>query len=220
MAQYSEKNYLGRTPSWASFANKDAIMDTTMLSERWHLTVKSDILHRNANSRLDSLVDLLIKAVEDKSESKKIMDRRRLVKSAYRAKETNKCHRKAVAYYAERQENIRSEGERRWSVESMTQGKFFTVEYKGACSCKFMANVHCHLCDVCPYSWTCTCLDNRTGISCVHRHAVKTYRNHLIQPVQEQSPTEIVEEAPEVAIESQQVEAQHRRQDRYERSTQ
>ncbi|VDO25000.1 unnamed protein product [Heligmosomoides polygyrus] len=93
---------------------------------------------RNANSRLDSLVDLLIKAVEDKSESKEIMDRRRLVKSAYRAKETNKCHRKAVAYYAERQENIRSEGERRWSVESMTQGKFFTVEYKGACSCKFM----------------------------------------------------------------------------------
>lgn len=53
-------------------------MDTTMLSERWHLTVKSDILHRNANSRLDSLVDLLIKAVEDKSESKEIMVTRKL----------------------------------------------------------------------------------------------------------------------------------------------
>lgn len=44
-------------------------MDTTMISERWHLRLKSEFLHRNANNRADCLVEILIKAVRDISES-------------------------------------------------------------------------------------------------------------------------------------------------------
>uniref|UniRef100_A0A7I4YHW0 FRIGIDA-like protein n=1 Tax=Haemonchus contortus TaxID=6289 RepID=A0A7I4YHW0_HAECO len=73
MAEYLTENYLGKVPSWASFADKTGIMDTTMISERWHHTLKEDILHRNANCRIDRLVDLLIRAVEEKSESTEIM---------------------------------------------------------------------------------------------------------------------------------------------------
>ncbi|KAK5981881.1 hypothetical protein GCK32_007917 [Trichostrongylus colubriformis] len=72
MAEYLEKNYLGRTPNWTSFANRGATLDTTMISERFHLRVKEEFLHQNANSRLNGFVDLLIKVVEDLAESMKV----------------------------------------------------------------------------------------------------------------------------------------------------
>ncbi|KAK6022533.1 hypothetical protein OSTOST_11768, partial [Ostertagia ostertagi] len=48
------------------------------------------------------------------------------------------------------------------------------VQRRGDCECSDVAegNVHCPLCDVCPYAWSCSCTDNRAGISCMHRHAV------------------------------------------------
>lgn len=62
----------GRTSTWASFAVQGAVMETTMLSERWHSRLKNEILHRNANSRVDCLVELLIRAVEDLAESNEV----------------------------------------------------------------------------------------------------------------------------------------------------
>ncbi|KAK6021027.1 zinc finger, C2H2 type [Ostertagia ostertagi] len=177
MADYLTKNYLGKTKSWASFANRGAVMDTTMISERWHRTIKDDILHRNANCRLDCLVELLIRAVEEKSDSN---DRRRLVKSSHRASESIKRHRKAAAYYADHADKIHFTGDRTWLVESSKPQEYFTVSWEGRCSCNLMSNVHCLLCDVCPYAWECTCLDNRSGVSCIHRHAVKIYGCELL----------------------------------------
>ncbi|KAK6024912.1 hypothetical protein OSTOST_09201 [Ostertagia ostertagi] len=48
------------------------------------------------------------------------------------------------------------------------------VQRRSDCECSDAAqgNVHCPLCDVCPYAWSCSCTDNRAGISCIHRHAV------------------------------------------------
>ncbi|KAK5974572.1 C2H2-type domain-containing protein, partial [Trichostrongylus colubriformis] len=73
LVYHSEQRTIsGRTHTWASFSNKDAVMDTTMISERWHLRLKTEFLHRNANTRADCLVDLLIRAVEDLAESDEI----------------------------------------------------------------------------------------------------------------------------------------------------
>ncbi|KAK6013483.1 hypothetical protein OSTOST_21200 [Ostertagia ostertagi] len=63
-----------RVKSWASFHVDGAVMDTTMLSERWHLRLKNEVLHRNANPRIDCLVELLIRAVEDLADSNEIKD--------------------------------------------------------------------------------------------------------------------------------------------------
>ncbi|KAK6052232.1 hypothetical protein COOONC_10262 [Cooperia oncophora] len=148
MAEYLEKNYLGRTPTWASFANRGAVLDTTMISERFHLRIKDEFLHRNSNSRVDSFVDLLVKAVEDISES---------------------------------------------------------LEVK--------KNTHCLNCGVCAYAWSCTCMDNRTGVSCPHKHAVK-----LLTP--ECLPSECVQEnAPDFVVEMDTpvVEAQERKEARYQK---
>lgn len=63
---------------------------------------------------------------------------------------------------------------KKWEVAGKSPEETFTVVDKGGCNCALppSSNVHCPRCQVCPYSWTCTCLDNRAGISCMHRHAV------------------------------------------------
>ncbi|KAK6037610.1 hypothetical protein COOONC_24886 [Cooperia oncophora] len=152
MAEYLAKSYLGvhksfavsecqkslnlENHTWPSFSNKGFVMDTTMLSERWHRTIKEDILHRNANSRLIHFVDMLIKGSEGRSNPTGIMiDRRRLARSSYRALETNKRHRKAVAYYAKRPQKIRFIGNFTWELESFKPGELCTVKWKNSCTC-------------------------------------------------------------------------------------
>ncbi|VDP30576.1 unnamed protein product [Heligmosomoides polygyrus] len=72
MVDYLEKNYLARTPTWASFANEGAVLDTTMISERFHRRIKEEFLHRNGNSRLDGFVELSIRAVKELAEDVEI----------------------------------------------------------------------------------------------------------------------------------------------------
>ncbi|CAJ0605227.1 unnamed protein product [Cylicocyclus nassatus] len=189
MATYLRENYLGRTATWASFANQHAVMDTTMISERWHLRLKKDFLHRNSNIRADFLVDLLIKAVEDLADTNEIRDRRRAATSSYRVQEITKRHRKAMLYYERRPQRIRRIGEMEWQVEGKQPTDLYTVT-QGECRCDISMghNVHCPLCDICPYSWNCSCLDNRSGISCLHRHAVKLYGGEIATRISAAEP--------------------------------
>ncbi|CAJ0600490.1 unnamed protein product [Cylicocyclus nassatus] len=204
MATYLRENYLGdivaniilfkleavgRTATWASFANQHVVMDTKMISERWHLRLKKDFLHRNSNIRADFLVDLLIKAVEDLADTNEIRDRRRAATSSYRVQETTKCHRKAMLYYERRPQRIRRIGEMEWQVEGKQPTDLYTVT-QGECRCDISMghNVHCPLCNICPYSWNCLCLDNRSGISCLHRHAVKLYGGEIATRISSAEP--------------------------------
>ncbi|CAJ0599280.1 unnamed protein product [Cylicocyclus nassatus] len=179
MATYLRENYLGRTASWASFANRGAVLDTTMISERWHLRLKKDLLQRNANSRADFLVDLLIKAVEDIADTTEIRDRRRLANASYRVQETSKCHRWALEYYERKPEKVVKTGDCKWLVQGKNPEEAYEV-IQAKCPCA-ESNVHCPLCDVCPYQWSCDCLDNRAGISCIHRHAAKLFGGSAAQ---------------------------------------
>ncbi|KAK5982040.1 hypothetical protein GCK32_011983 [Trichostrongylus colubriformis] len=174
MNDYLRRNYLGRTPTWASFSNKDAVMDTTMISERWHLRLKTEFLHRNSNTRADCLVDMLIKAVEDLAESDEVKVRRRLATASYRVQQTTICHRLAKKHYGRHPDSIRQLSSEKWEVYSRQSEELLHVQRRTGCQCNKSdeANVHCPICDVCPYAWSCSCMDNRTGISCVHRHAV------------------------------------------------
>uniref|UniRef100_A0A7I4XU58 Cyclin N-terminal domain-containing protein n=1 Tax=Haemonchus contortus TaxID=6289 RepID=A0A7I4XU58_HAECO len=69
MAEYLERHYLGRTPSWASFAERRAILGTAIISEMFHWRIEEEFLCRNLNCRLDAFVKHLINAVKDLSES-------------------------------------------------------------------------------------------------------------------------------------------------------
>ncbi|WKY00766.1 hypothetical protein Q1695_015081 [Nippostrongylus brasiliensis] len=147
-------------------------METTMLSERWHLRLKNEILHRNANSRADCLVGLLVRAVDELAESNEIKDSRRLATASFQVQQTAIKYRSTVAYLAKNPEAVLRIDTKQWKVADVSPGKTFSVATKGGSDCAPARNVHCPVCRVCPYSWTCTCLDNRTGITCMHRHAV------------------------------------------------
>ncbi|KAL6723214.1 hypothetical protein Aduo_018244 [Ancylostoma duodenale] len=99
-AKYLRDNYLRRTASWASFGNSGAIMDTTMISERWHLRSKKDFLHRNSNSRADFLVE------------KYFLDRR-LTTAPYRVQQSTRSHRWAVKHFQWKPEKIKATGDRK-----------------------------------------------------------------------------------------------------------
>ncbi|WKY05043.1 hypothetical protein Q1695_005784 [Nippostrongylus brasiliensis] len=98
---------------------------------------------------------MLIRAVEDLAESNEVNDRRRLARSSSRKQQITIRHRSAVTFLAK-------------NPQVLCVG-----ENKGGCDCgPSPDNVHCPVCEVCPYSWTCTCIDNRAGISCKHRHVI------------------------------------------------
>lgn len=59
-----------------------------------------------------------------------------------------------------------------WTVKYMEETGVYQIFKEEACFCNHLRNAHCIACGVCAYSWICTYQDNRTGISCNHRHAV------------------------------------------------
>ncbi|KAK6057936.1 zinc finger, C2H2 type [Cooperia oncophora] len=94
--QYLRVNYLSRESQWAPYMKVEAIANTTIVSERWHRTLKYTLLNRSANRRVDELIDILIKAVPLITREHFVQDERRLMAGKYRAKENNRRHRKAV----------------------------------------------------------------------------------------------------------------------------
>ncbi|KAL6723575.1 hypothetical protein Aduo_018562 [Ancylostoma duodenale] len=98
---------------------------------------------------------------------------------------STRSHRWAVKHFQSKPEKIKATGDRKWELQGRTPEEKFQVSYQEGCVCSVSLSekVHCPLCDGCPYSRTCTCLDNRTGISCLHRHAAKQYGWDLaVQP--------------------------------------
>ncbi|KAK6043270.1 hypothetical protein COOONC_19227 [Cooperia oncophora] len=133
---------IGRTTSWASFSNPGAVMNTTMPSERWHLCLKYEILLRNANTRVDFLVELLIRAVEDLAESNDIMDRRRLATASFRTQQTTARHRSALTHYEGKMEKIRRITMQKWEVQGKTPQVTYIVENRGSYNLNVPAVVH------------------------------------------------------------------------------
>ncbi|WKX96422.1 hypothetical protein Q1695_012679 [Nippostrongylus brasiliensis] len=211
MAEYLEKNYLGRTPTWASFASKGAILDTTMISERFHLRIKEEFLHRNANSRIDGFVEMLIRSVEELSGAVDVKERRRFATCAYRLTETHRRHHTAEEIYGARRDLIVEVSQHEWQVNNRSGTKAFNVTCTGSCACDSERNNHCLKCGVCAYSWDCTCNDNRLGISCPHRHAVKMILT--TSSVRESEGASSSQEAPAATVRSPISEAQKRQEE-------
>ncbi|VDO39883.1 unnamed protein product [Haemonchus placei] len=174
---------------WAAFRRQGVVMSTSMYTERWHLRLKQEKLKRKANSRVDYVVDTLIKAVEELATDFEIRDRRQLV-SSYRMRENNIQHKLAVRFYKENTDKIHKVGDLAWNVDSATSETVYRVEFDGHCT-----NTHCSRCHVCPYSFTCSCLSGAlAGVACLHGHAVKFYgQEGIVQEVRE----EIVQERQE-----------------------
>uniref|UniRef100_A0A7I5E8C4 MULE domain-containing protein n=1 Tax=Haemonchus contortus TaxID=6289 RepID=A0A7I5E8C4_HAECO len=206
LIQYLQREYLGeeKIKKWAAFRRQGVVMSTSMYTERWHLRLKQEKLKRKANSRIDYVVDTLIKAVEELALDFEIRDRRQLV-SSYRMRENNIQHKLAVRFYKESSDKIHKVGDLAWNVYSATSGTVYRVEFDGHCVCSPQTNTHCSRCHVCPYSFTCSCRSGAlAGVACLHGHAVKFYgQEETVQEGQEetvQGQEEIVQERREEIV--------------------
>ncbi|KAK6744557.1 hypothetical protein RB195_011341 [Necator americanus] len=112
MVNYLEENNLGKTASWASFANKGAVMDTTIISES-----------------ADFLVELLIRAVKYLADSVAIRDRRRLAASSFRVQQSTECHRWELKDYESRPGKVERVAEMKWELHGKDMTEKYQVKY-------------------------------------------------------------------------------------------
>ncbi|EYC13355.1 hypothetical protein Y032_0044g938 [Ancylostoma ceylanicum] len=78
-AAYMEKSWSHRVDQWATFGRLGSCVNTSMLCERFHKTLKHDILGGKANVRIDSLIQLLIRLTVEAEEEREVMVRIRTI---------------------------------------------------------------------------------------------------------------------------------------------
>ncbi|KAL6735906.1 hypothetical protein Aduo_006305 [Ancylostoma duodenale] len=166
---YFCKQYLNREEQWGPYKRTAAIANTSMVSERWHRTLKYTLLNRSANHRADELVHTLLAAIPE-------LAREHLVQEGkFRAKENARRHRKAV----EEQKKIKLTrvGSKEWLIGSFAvPGRQYRIT-ADQCSCE-NTKMYFSLCGVCPVAVKCSCPDAvKSGIASKHAHAWALFHN-------------------------------------------
>ncbi|KAK6029036.1 zinc finger, C2H2 type [Ostertagia ostertagi] len=218
LIQYLQGEYLGseKIRRWAGFNRKGVVMSTSMYTERWHLRIKQEKLKRKANSRIDYVVDTLIKAVAELAEDFEVKDRRQYC-SSFRINENNVQHRLAVRFYKGNPDKIHKIDNFTWNIDATTSDSVYRVEFDENCSC-LQVNIHCSRCKVCPYAVSCTCRSGAlAGVACMHTHAIKLYGED--PPIEPVSITESSDEPPVVELQHAEVSSMHFRDIRGELHT-
>ncbi|EYB81600.1 hypothetical protein Y032_0378g286 [Ancylostoma ceylanicum] len=166
---YFRKQYLARQEQWAPYNRTAAIANTTMVSERWHRTLKYTLLNRSANHRADELVHTLLVAIPELTREHLVQDERGIKEGKFRAKENARRHKRAV----EQQQKIKLTrvGSNEWLVDSFeVPGRQYKITVN-QCSCENI-KTHCCLCGICSVGVNCSCPDGvKKGIACKHAHA-------------------------------------------------
>ncbi|KAK6019653.1 zinc finger, C2H2 type, partial [Ostertagia ostertagi] len=157
-----------RIDEWSAQHRKGAVMNTSMMCERWHKHLKREVFRSKSKIRIDELVDSLIEVVKEMEEDSVVIERRGLIEGRYRLKNHLLSHSKAVSYYHESRDLIDVVQPGVWKIRAKKSDKLYMVEQE-RCPCEKVTN-HCNKpgCSVCPYSFFCECNDDRrAGISCM-----------------------------------------------------
>ncbi|KHJ85752.1 hypothetical protein OESDEN_14513 [Oesophagostomum dentatum] len=175
LASYLENSWSDRTDQWAAFGRLGSCVSTSMLCERFHKTLKHDILEGKANVRIDSLLQLLINLTAEMEEERNIMMERGVEEGRYRLQQHHRSHAAAVKKYSSNQHLIAAVGIGLWKVKE--NGNIYHIQ-EHYCPCNEKNNNHFLRgeCRACPYAFACNCtMDVKSGISCLHIHAALLY---------------------------------------------
>lgn len=162
---YFVSHYVHRKQLWAQCYRHEAMLNTNMVLEAFHKTLKYVYLKRKKNQRLDILLWNLLKTVRDKNFE-------RLVKLCNSGKVTNYVnvinsrHRSAVQIHSS---EINKTSDNTWNVASETNQEYL-VNKSGSCNCKII----CVARKVCVHLFSCTCYGYTIKNNMYkHIHAVK-----------------------------------------------
>lgn len=163
---YFLSHYVHRKQLWAACYRHEAMLNTNMVLEAFHKTLKYVYLKGKKNQRLDILLWNLLKTVRDKNFE-------RLVKLCNGGKVThyvnaiNSRHRSAVQIHNCKINRI---SDITWTVISETSNQTYLVKKRESCECKII----CVACKVCVHIFSCTCYDYTIKNNmCKHIHMVK-----------------------------------------------
>ncbi|KAK6749370.1 hypothetical protein RB195_001779 [Necator americanus] len=123
-------------------------VNTSMLCERFHKTLKHEILEGKANVRANRLLQLLIALTTEVEEERDIMKERELEEGRYKLQQHHKAHTLAVSRYCGQQQLVALAGPGTWEVKD--NGNVCVEEQYCPCDEKF--NNHCRRkgCGECP----------------------------------------------------------------------
>ncbi|KAF0754169.1 SWIM-type domain-containing protein [Aphis craccivora] len=163
---YFLSHYVHRKQLWAACYRHEAMLNTNMVLEAFHKTLKYEYLKGEKNQRLDILLWNLLKTVRDKNFE-------RLVKLCNGGKAThyvnaiNSHHRSAVQIHNCKINRIL---DITWTVISETSNKTYLVKKRESCECKII----CVACKVRVHLFSCTYYDYTIKNNlCKHIHVVK-----------------------------------------------
>ncbi|KAK5967646.1 MULE domain-containing protein [Trichostrongylus colubriformis] len=104
---YMEDTWSHRVQQWGGFARENAVMNTSMLGERFHKRLKHELPDSKPNMRLDRLLETIISLAAELEEDRTIRMRRGLLDGRYRLLQQHHQHEEAVKWYRERQEDVK-----------------------------------------------------------------------------------------------------------------
>ncbi|KAL4130861.1 hypothetical protein QTP88_008240 [Uroleucon formosanum] len=162
---YFVSTYVHRKKLWAACYRRQAMINTNMVLEAFHKTLKHVYLKGKKNQRLDALLWHLLKVVRDKNFE-------RLVKLCNGGKVThfvnviNSRHRSAL----QTNYKVIKISDDTWSVASNSLELDYLIKQNEPCSCK----VICIVCKCCVHLFSCTCYDYCIKNNmCKHIHVVR-----------------------------------------------
>lgn len=162
---YFERTYVHRKKLWAACYRHQVMLNTNMVLEAFHKTLKHVYLKGKKNQRLDVLLWHLLKSLRDKNFE-------RLIKLCNGGKVNHYVNAINSRHRAAAQINIsgiHQVSEITWSVTSETLDQNYLIKKHEPCSCKII----CVACKVCIHLFSCTCYDYTIKNNmCKHIHAV------------------------------------------------
>ncbi|KAK6047843.1 hypothetical protein COOONC_14652, partial [Cooperia oncophora] len=141
MVDYLHQNWTNRIEEWAAHHRRGAVMNTSMMCERWHKHLKREVFGSKSKIRIDELVDALITAVKEMKEDAAVIEHRGLVEGRFRLQNHHISHNKAISNYLNLKQLITVVEPGLWKIRSPNSNKFFMVEEE-RCTCK-KALSHC-----------------------------------------------------------------------------
>ncbi|KAK6758768.1 hypothetical protein RB195_016161 [Necator americanus] len=189
LLKHVEKNYSGRRREWAPCYRPNAPFTTSNHAESWHNTLKHTILRGKQNSRMDTVVHLLLSHSRNRQLQLISACVRGGSDMSWRRKQNTRRHKDALSSYSSTTAAISKETSNSWRVVSRSRkGVSYEVTInESSCDCSENVNSHCERCGVCGYQVQCTCPDGyQSGVSCIHAHAVATFDEdaaRMLRPV-------------------------------------
>ncbi|XGW28795.1 hypothetical protein V3C99_008523 [Haemonchus contortus] len=117
---YLERNYTPRTREWAACHRLEAPFNTSNHVEPWHNTLKSSLLKRKQNSRLDSLVYTLLQYSTDRHMQLLSASTKGSSNISRRKRATIKRHKEMIKFYKHAENLFKRESTNTWSIQSQS----------------------------------------------------------------------------------------------------